>query len=68
MRKVAFKYASWDRQKMCQLEIAYEKAVAEKKSQFTFDGETFETDYARYLLQNQPDSDSRQNPARGRGQ
>jgi len=34
------------------LKKAWEKAVKEKKTEFTFKGELWVTDYVKYLLQN----------------
>ena len=41
---------NFTREKVQQLQAAYDKCVAEGKEQFTFDGHEILTAYAKYLL------------------
>jgi hypothetical protein len=41
----------WDRPKRERLRKAYNEAVTEKRSQFTFEGNEYVTGYAKYLLE-----------------
>lgn len=42
---------SFDRERYTQLRRSYDQAVAEGKEQFYFDGLTFVTAYAKYVLE-----------------
>lgn len=48
---MAHKQITWTKAKRDRLRLAYEQAVKDGKDIFTFEGDEFVTNYAKYLLQ-----------------